>query len=67
MRTHREDFVAKSFNSIPLLDSSSLPSAEDWALLESINTYADVAGDSQDFEPDPDRFGRLRLTASYDE
>jgi len=56
--------VAASVRSIPLLDASSLPSAEDWSLLESINDSLDAAAD---FEPDFDRFGRLRLTASFDE
>jgi len=51
-------------NAIPLLDASALPDAEDWALLESINSDVDVASD---FEPDFDRFGRIRLSAAYDE
>jgi hypothetical protein len=54
--------VAASINSIPLLDASSLPSAEDWSLLESMNPDA-----ASDFEPDFDRFGRVRLAAWYDE
>jgi len=49
--------------SIPLLDASSLPSSDDWALLDSINAYADDAGDFED----SDRFGRLRLSTAYDE
>ena len=64
MDTHPNTAVSPSPNSIPLLDASSLPSAEDWALLESISGYADAA---RDFEPDADRFGRFRLTASLDE
>jgi hypothetical protein len=64
MATHVDEFVRASINAIPLLDASSLPSAEDWALLESINANSDLASD---FEPDLDRFGRFRLTASFDE
>ena len=51
-------------STIPLLDASSLPSADDWAVLESINAYTDAA---TDFEPDFDRFGRIHLSAAYDE
>ena len=63
MRVHLNDPVASQLNSIPLLDASSLPSNDDWALLESIN----VQGAVTDFEPDSDRFGRLGLRAFYDE
>jgi hypothetical protein len=51
-------------NPIPLLDASYLPSADDWALLEAIQLDADIAGD---LEPDFDRYGRLRVSASFDE
>ena len=51
-------------NPIPLLDASNLPSADDWALLEAIQSDADIAGD---LEPDFDRYGRLRVAASFDE
>ena len=51
-------------SSIPLLDASNLPSADDWALLEAIQIEADIAGD---VENDFDRFGRLRVAASFDE
>ena len=51
-------------NPIPLLDASNLPSADDWALLEAIQIDADIAGD---MEPDFDRYGRLRVAASFDE
>lgn len=51
-------------SSIPLLDASNLPSADDWALLEALHIDADIAGDA---EPDFDRYGRLRLAASFDE
>ena len=64
MTAHLHDRVAVQPNAIPLLDASSLPSADDWALIESINAYADAA---TDFEPDFDRFGRIRLSAAYDE
>lgn len=49
---------------IPLLDASNLPSADDWAILEALHADADFASDS---EPDFDRFGRFRLSASFDE
>jgi hypothetical protein len=64
MTTRLDNPAATSPYSIPLLDASSLPSAEDWALLESIDGYS---GEARDFEPDSDRFGRFRLTASFDE
>ena len=48
----------------PLLDASNLPSADDWALLEAIQMDADIAGD---VEPDFDRYGRLRVAASFDD
>jgi hypothetical protein len=62
--THLDTAVSTSPYSIPLLDASSLPSEEDWALLESISGYSEAA---RDFEPDADRLGRFRLTASFDE
>jgi hypothetical protein len=64
MRTRAEIPYAAQAISIPLLDASSLPSADDWALLESIATDASTRGE---FEPAFDRFGRVRLSASYDE
>ena len=64
MRTYLHDPVATQLNSIPLLDASSLPSNDDWALLESINVYAEAA---TDFEPDNDRYGRVRVSAFYEE
>jgi hypothetical protein len=60
MATHLDTAVSTSPYSIPLLDASSLPSEEDWALLESISGYSDS-------EPEADRLGRFRLTASLDE
>jgi hypothetical protein len=64
MRPYLNDPIASQLNSIPLLDASSLPSNDDWALLESINVYAEPA---TDFEPDHDRYGRVRVSAFYDE
>jgi hypothetical protein len=64
MRAHLSDAATMDATRIPLLDASSLPSADDWALIESINAYTDTASD---FEPDFDRFGRVRLSAAYDE
>jgi hypothetical protein len=64
MRPYLHDPVASQLNSIPLLDASSLPSNDDWALLESINVYAESVNDS---EPGHDRFGRVRVSAFYDE
>jgi hypothetical protein len=49
---------------IPLLDASNLPAADDWALLESIQSDGDFA---IDVEPDFDRFGRFQVAASFDE
>ena len=53
-----------STNGIPLLDASSLPAEDDWALLESFNAST-VSG--LDFEQDADHLGRFNLSASYDE
>jgi hypothetical protein len=64
MRTHLDHAAASPLASIPLLDASSLPSSDDWAVLESI--HADADGWT-DFEPDSDRFGNIRLSAFYDE
>ena len=63
MRTNQVDIFSTA-NSIPLLDASSLPSGDDWALLEAINARADAG---IDFEPDSDRFGRFNVSAAYDE
>jgi hypothetical protein len=64
MRANVDESVASQANAIPLLDASSLPSNDDWALLESINADTDAWAD---FEPGSDRFGRIRLSAFYDE
>ena len=42
---------------VPLLDASSLPAEEDWAVLEALQT----GGDGLD--PDEDRFADLGLSA----
>jgi len=49
---------------IPLLDASDLPYADDWAVLEAIQADGDFGIDA---EPDFDRFGRFRVSASFDE
>lgn len=64
MATHAAGSLVSSTNSIPLLDASNLPSADDWAFLEAIQLDADIAGET---EPDFDRFGRFRVAASFDE
>ncbi|HJU22221.1 MAG TPA: hypothetical protein VJ891_06900 [Casimicrobiaceae bacterium] len=65
MRTHvHPDDRTHAEHPIPLLDASSLPSDDDWTLLESIHAVADA---SLDFEPDLDRFDRIGLRTSYDE
>ena len=40
---------------IPLLDASSLPTAEDWAVVESLT------GLGVDFDPDEDRFAGMSV------
>ena len=64
MRTDAIGGPASVASSVPLLDASNLPSADDWALLEAIQIDAHIAGDG---EPDFDRYGRLRVAASFDE
>jgi len=64
MRTTIATSTSDATNAIPLLDASSLPFEDDWALLESINSGADYG---LEFEPDADRFGRFNVSASYDE
>ncbi|HET7134600.1 MAG TPA: hypothetical protein VFJ25_01690 [Casimicrobiaceae bacterium] len=64
MRTTIATTRSDATNAIPLLDASSLPFEDDWALLESINPGT---GDGLDFEPDADRLGRFNVSASYDE
>ena len=57
-------YVDAPTTTIPLLDASDLPYADDWAVLEAI------AGDGEfgiDAEPDLDRFGQFRVSASFDE
>jgi hypothetical protein len=64
MRPYLHDPVAGQLNPIPLLDASSLPSDDDWALLESIHAGMDASGDA---DSDTDRFARFRVNAFYDE
>ena len=64
MRPYLHDPVASQLNPIPLLDASSLPADDDWALLESINGAADAW---EDFDSDADRFAQIRVSAFYDE
>ena len=64
MTTPLVNAYATAAHSIPLLDASNLPSADDWAWLESIQPDADFGGDA---EPDFDRYGRFRVAASFDE
>jgi hypothetical protein len=64
MRTTIATTPSDSTKGIPLLDASSLPFEDDWALLESIHPGA---GNELDFEPDADHFGRFNVSASYDE
>jgi len=64
MRPYLHDPVASQLNPIPLLDASSLPADDDWALLESINADAEASGD---FDLDAARFARVRVSAFYDE
>ena len=64
MATHLAHSLFRPTSTIPLLDASNLPSADDWALLEAIQASGDFASD---VEPDFDRFGRFRVAASFDE
>jgi hypothetical protein len=64
MTTATSNVSVSSQKGIPLLDASNLPSADDWAILEAIQADADFALDT---EPDFDRFGRFRLSASFEE
>ena len=64
MATHALHSSVSTMNVIPLLDASNLPSADDWALLESIQADGDFAIDG---EPDFDRSGRFHVAAACDE
>jgi hypothetical protein len=64
MATQASNISVSPQKGIPLLDASNLPSADDWAILEALHADADFASD---MEPDFDRFGRFRLSASFDE
>ena len=62
MATPMTKSMLTAANTIPLLDASNLPSADDWAILEALQY--DVDGD---MDSEFDRFGRIRLTAAFDE
>lgn len=64
MAGYLDNRIGTPAHSIPLLDASSLPSAEDWALLESLSAHSGTTGE---FEPDFDRYGRFRLSAALDD
>jgi len=64
MRTYPQDVLTVQASAIPLLDASSLPSEDDWAVLESVDAYRAFGGD---VESDFDRFGRFRVRTAYDE
>jgi hypothetical protein len=60
MRNHIQATVPTA-PTIPLLDASSLPTAEDWAVVESLT------GLGVDFDPDDDRFAGMSVGAdSFD-
>ncbi len=62
MATPMTNSMLSAANTIPLLDASNLPSADDWAILESLQFDVDA-----DMDSDFDRFGRVRLSAAFDE
>jgi hypothetical protein len=64
MAAHASDRAALGLQSIPLLEAGFLPSAEDWALLESIQTSV---GPIDWFDPEPDRNGGFCLAAAFDD
>ena len=64
MTTATSNMSVSSQKGITLLDASTLPSADECTILEAIQADADFASDT---EPDFDRFGRFRLSASFEE
>ena len=62
MATPMTNSMLTAANTIPLLDASNLPSADDWAILEALQYDVDP-----DMDSDFDRFGRVRLAAAFDE
>jgi hypothetical protein len=64
MAAYTSDGTASGRQSIPLLEAGFLPSAEDWALLESIQTNA---GRVDWFDPESDRDGGFCLAAAFDD
>lgn len=63
MAAHALDRSVPAAPFIPLLDASSLPAAEDWALLESIQMNMG----SDWLDPESDRDGGFRLAAAFDD
>jgi hypothetical protein len=57
MRTPHVPPVPPATPTVPLLDDSSLPAEEDWAVLESLHPNA------EGFDPDEDRFADLGFSA----
>lgn len=64
MVAHASERAVSGLQSIPLLEAGFLPSAEDWALLESIQTSLDPI-DWFDYESDRD--GGFHLAAAFDD
>jgi hypothetical protein len=64
MALHASDRAVSGLQSVPLLEAGFLPSAEDWALLESIQTNV---GRIDWFEPESDRDGGFCLAAAFDD
>jgi hypothetical protein len=64
MAAHATDWAASGPQSIPLLEAGFLPSAEDWALLESIQTSL---GRIDGFDHEPDRDGGFHLSTAFDD
>ena len=64
MTAHASARVVSGLQSIPLLDAGLLPSAEDWALLESIQTSLDPI---DWFDHESDRDGGFHLAAAFDD
>ena len=64
MAAHASDRGASGSQSIPLLEAGFLPSAEDWALLESIQTSL---GRIDWFDHESDRDEGFHLAAAFDD
>jgi hypothetical protein len=57
MRTPRIAPAPANASRVPLLDASSLPAEEDWALLEALHASSDG------LDPDEDRYAGLGFSA----